>query len=44
MFELYIDDMYMQTFVTRSMTGHVGFICQNGKATLGDLKVWQMSL
>jgi len=44
MFELYIDDMYMQTFVTRSMTGNIGFICQNGKATLGDLKAWQMSL
>jgi hypothetical protein len=44
MVELYIDDMYMQTFVVRNTTGMIGFNCQNGKAAFGDLKVWQMSL
>ena len=31
--ELYIDDMLMQTLVTRGSTGWVGFLVQNGEAT-----------
>ena len=44
MVELYIDDMYMQTFVVQNTTGTIGFNCQNGKAVFSNLKVWQMSL
>ena len=44
MFELYVDDMYVQTFLTRKMTGSIGFIIQNGKVTFDDLKVWEMNL
>ncbi len=44
MVELYIDDMYMQTFVVQDMTGTIGFNCQNGKGVFEDLKAWQMSL
>jgi hypothetical protein len=45
MFELYIDDLLMQTFITTGVpTGRIGFIVQNARCTFDDLKIWQMSL
>ena len=43
-FELYIDDILMQTFITTNMTGRLGIVAQNIPATFDDLKVWQMNL
>jgi len=51
MFELYLDDMLVQTFNTTHIPETIGntpkrlgFIAQNGQAVVGNLKVWSMSL
>jgi len=44
MFELYIDDLLFQTFLTEASTGRVGFFAQNGTVRFADLKAWQMNL
>lgn len=44
MFELYIDDLLFQTFLTKATTGVVGFFAQNGTVTFRDLRAWQMNL
>ena len=51
MFELYLDDMFVQTFNTTHAPGsigltpeRIGFIAQNGQGLFGNLKVWSMNL
>ena len=51
MFELYVDDMFVQTFNTTHAPGsigatpqRIGFIAQNGQGLLGNLRVWSMDL
>ena len=51
MFELYLDDMLVQTFNTTHEPGpvglapqRIGFIAQNGCALLENLKAWSMTL
>ena len=44
MFELYVNDLLFQTFVTGETTGRIGFVAQNGKVTLADVKAWEMNL
>lgn len=45
MFELYIDDILMQTFVTDGPpTGRLGLIVQNGTASFTSLQAWTMDL
>jgi hypothetical protein len=43
-FELYVDDLLMQTMAVGERTGRVGFLVQNGVATVTDLKAWSMNL
>ena len=43
-FELYIDDLLMQTFRYKSGAGKVGFLVHDAKAEFSDLKAWKMSL
>lgn len=50
-FELYLDDLLVQTFNTTHEPGSVGrtplrlgFIAQNGEGLFGDLRAWSMSL
>ena len=43
MFELYIDDLLMQTYTHRPGSGRVGFLVLNGQAEFSDLKAWAMS-
>lgn len=44
-FELYIDDMFVQTFVHLGKpTGKFGFYFQNSKVEIKDMKLYQMSL
>jgi len=51
MFELYLDDMFVQTFNTTHAPGsigltpeRIGFIAQNGQGLFENLKVWSMNL
>jgi len=51
MFELYIDDMLIQTFNTTHKLEsigltpqRIGFIVQNGRGIFKDIKAWQMNL
>lgn len=43
MFELYIDDLLMQTYIHQPGSGRVGFQVFNGQAEFSDLKAWAMS-
>jgi hypothetical protein len=45
MFELYVDDVLMQTFVTGGpLTGRVGLVVRNGTARFSVLRAWTMDL
>lgn len=51
MFELYLDDMLVQTFNTTHSPGgigltpeRIGFIAENGQGLYSNLKVWSMNL
>ena len=44
-FELYIDDLLMQTYIYKpGDKGRFGFIVKNANATISDLRMWKMSL
>ena len=43
-FELYIDDLLMQTYIYKPSSGKVGLLVRNAKVIFGDLKAWSMSL
>jgi len=43
-FELYIDDLLMQTYIYKPSVGKVGFLSRNANVTFSDLKAWSMSL
>jgi hypothetical protein len=44
MFELYVNDLLFQTFVTGETSGRVGFVGQNGRVRLADVRAWEMNL
>jgi hypothetical protein len=44
MFELYIDDMLMQTYVYKPVSGRVGFVAHNADVVFRDVQAWNMSL
>jgi hypothetical protein len=44
MFELYIDDMLMQTYVHEPGSGKVGFVAHNADVVFKDVQAWNMSL
>ncbi|MHC4157307.1 MAG: hypothetical protein ACYST6_20680 [Planctomycetota bacterium] len=44
MFELYIDDMLMQTYVYKPGSGKVGFLAHNTNVVFRDVQAWNMSL
>ena len=43
MFELYIDDMLMQTYVYEPGSGKVGFLAHNANVVFRDVQAWNMS-
>ncbi|MBC8472900.1 MAG: hypothetical protein H8D56_25845 [Planctomycetes bacterium] len=43
-FELYIDDLLMQTYIYQPFFGKVGFLARNAEAVFSDLRAWSMSL
>ncbi len=43
MFELYIDDMLMQTYVYEPGSGKVGFMAHNANVVFSNVKAWNMS-
>ncbi len=43
-FELYLDDMLVQTYYVNKATGRVGLVVRDGQATFNSLKAWQMNL
>jgi len=44
MFELYIDDMLMQTYVYKPGSGKVGLLAHNANVVFRDVKAWNMSM
>jgi hypothetical protein len=44
MFELYVDDLLMQTYVYKPGAGRLGFAVRNAKADIKSLRAWEMSL
>jgi hypothetical protein len=43
MFELYIDDMLMQTYGYKPGSGKVGFLAHNANVVFRDVQGWNMS-
>ncbi len=43
-FELYLNDLLVQTYYTHEATGKVGFIVRDGQAIFDNLRAWEMSL
>ena len=44
LFELYIDDRLMQTFVYEPAAGRIGFVARHAYLQVAGLKAWEMSL
>ncbi|MCY3760802.1 MAG: hypothetical protein OXH50_06090 [Gemmatimonadetes bacterium] len=51
MFEVYLDDLYVQTFNTSRIPGQtgavprrVGLVVKNGQAVIEGLAAWEMTL
>jgi len=44
MFELYIDDMLMQTYVYKPGSGRVGLVAHNANVVFRDVQAWDMLL
>jgi hypothetical protein len=45
MFELYIDDFLVQSYVTGGPpSGRIGFVVRNGRCLFADLRIWRMDL
>lgn len=43
-FELYLDDLLVQTYSVEDLSGRFGFVVQDGKGLFGCPKVWKMAL
>lgn len=43
-FEIYLNDLLVQTFWARDLTGRIGFVAQDGEAVFDTPKVWKMTL
>lgn len=43
-FELYLNDLLVQTYFTTGATGRVGFLVRDGKAMFDNLRAWEMNL
>ena len=44
MFELYLNDLLVQTYRVNGATGRVGFVVRDGQATFDNLRAWRMNL
>ena len=44
LFEMYLDDLLVQTWSTRKATGRIGFLVDDGHATLENLRAWRLNL
>ncbi len=43
-FELYLNDLLVQTYFTTNATGRIGFIVRDGQSIFDNLKAWEMNL
>ena len=43
MFELYLDDLLMQTYTREPGSGKVGFLACQAQAEFSDLRAWTLS-
>lgn len=43
-FEMYLDDLLVQTYSTANATGRIGLVVQDGDGTLSDVHAWEMKL
>ncbi|MBN2310317.1 MAG: hypothetical protein JXR94_15190 [Candidatus Hydrogenedentes bacterium] len=43
-FEIYLDDLLVQTYATEGATGRIGFLSQDGTGAFSDLRAWDMTL
>jgi len=44
MFELYVDDLLVQTYAYKPSSGKIGFVTKGADAEFGGLKAWRMTL
>lgn len=43
-FELYLDDLYVQTYAAGHATGRIGFVVQDGEVRFEQFQAWEMDL
>jgi hypothetical protein len=43
-FEIYLNDLLVQTYSAEGLTGRIGFIVQDGQGTFGRPRAWEMRL
>lgn len=43
-FEIYLNDLLVQTFSAANLTGRIGFVVQDGEGTFSCPNIWEMSL
>lgn len=43
-FELYLNDLLVQTYCVERPTGRVGFVVRDGKAVFDQIEAWKMNL
>jgi len=43
-FECYLNDLLVQTYVTENPTGRIGFVAQDGQGIFEGLRAWKMNL
>lgn len=41
--ELYLDDLYVQTYITGTSNGQLGFFAKSGDVEFTDLRCWEMT-
>ncbi len=44
LFEIYLDDLLVQTYYTTHASGRIGFVVQDGQAVFEDVRAWAMTL
>jgi hypothetical protein len=43
-FEIYLNDLLVQTYSAKDLTGRIGFVVQDGQGTFDRPRVWEMNL
>jgi hypothetical protein len=43
MWEFYLDDLYVQAYITGPTSGRLGLLAKSGLVVFSDVKIWEMA-